>query len=301
MGSCISKCRPKPPPYNECNLVQDKLVISQAPATSPNVPLSINPSHSPLSSPSSSSLSFSSTSASTNSSSSSSTSNSSACSSSVLISKDRSSFSNEFLWSCIKENPHIVPAIPSKATPAKDLLVKRPPPRRSESSPSKQSIPPRRVAPQQLKRGRDSSPTLTRQKSFRRDFERPHSPSSLPSRTFRSPSPSRRLNNDEYRGVPGIKSIREVCSRNSTGLKTSAAKPTSLPARKEILLRPRSPSNNVTRDGVQLRNRETSTLHIRPDVAQNAVAEVLSYQDYSSLPMDDIDNPLISLDCFIFL
>ncbi|XP_010247471.1 PREDICTED: uncharacterized protein LOC104590485 [Nelumbo nucifera] len=300
MGSCISKCRPRSAAYKEFDLPQDKLEIPQASASaSPQVLLPNKPSsHSPFDSPSSSSFSY--TTSFTNSSSSLSTFNSSPCSTSLISSKDRA-FSNEFLWACIKENPQIVQ---TKPTPIKALTVKPPlrrfeAPSRLTAMPLKQSIPPRRIAPQPQKRGRDSSPTLVRQKSLRRELaEKPNSPiSSLPSRTFSSPSPSRRFNGDEYRAITR-KSPQESCRRNG-GFKTNVAKPTSLSGRKENL-RPRSPSNNVCPEGTQSRKRETSTHHIRPGIDQNAVGELLSQQELNSL-ITGIDNPFISLDCFIFL
>lgn len=105
MGSCISKCSRKRKWHDkECHdLVRDKIVIAQAPIS----PISIHSTKQPLSptsiSSSVSSFSCTNTSPSTASYSLAFSSSSSSC----LLSEERS-FSNEFLKSCVKENPHIV-------------------------------------------------------------------------------------------------------------------------------------------------------------------------------------------------
>ncbi|XP_043721765.1 uncharacterized protein LOC122669147 [Telopea speciosissima] len=297
MGSCISKCRPRPPSHKhkqESLLVHDKLVISQAPTIPDHIPLPNKQSNSLISSPSPSSDSCISniTTTSTCSTSTLSSSSSSTCSSSALVSKDRS-FSNEFLWARLKENPHIIPhgLDPVKETPVKGLKSVAPkfPTRKLDSSPSKSG----RIGLPPQKRGRDSSPTLSQQRSFRKEFERTQSTSSsLPRRNFGSPSPSRRFNGDP-------------CSR---GIPLNATKRSNSPnrscARKENL-QLRSPINKVSRDGLSqlMRKRETCTHHIQDGINndQNSVGAMVCNKDSNSLPIDDLNNPLISLDCFIFL
>ncbi|KAJ6681588.1 hypothetical protein OIU74_019963 [Salix koriyanagi] len=98
--------------------------------------------------------------------------------SSILTSKDRS-FSNEFLWSCVKENPHTIRSSSSKkrsqllASPnvyAEKLDL----PPKQVVEPVKQSIPQKvNTSTTPHKRVRSNSPTtLTRQKSFRREQDR---------------------------------------------------------------------------------------------------------------------------------
>jgi hypothetical protein len=301
MGSCISKCRHKKHSLKkhsleESNRVQDKLVISQAPKT-PNIPHSNKISPSPPS-PTTSISSTSSLTCATSNATTVSSSLSSTASSEILGSKDRS-FSNEFLWSCIKENPHIIRInsikenafllAPTKAHPHKysDFIAK------PMAAPAKQSIPPKVVGSTPQKRARSRSPApLTRQKSFRREPEWPNPPYSLPSRTLRSPSPSRRYNGDRSGPISTNASVLESHSKRIVG--------SSL--RKENI-RPASPNNIVSsRPRPCLRNKETFTHRIGSKIDEFAVGKALSdHEMIDSVPMEDIDNPLISLDCFIFL
>ncbi|XP_062159739.1 uncharacterized serine-rich protein C215.13 [Alnus glutinosa] len=281
MGSCISKCRSRPKKHSreEFNRVQDKLVISQAPKTPIPHSNKISPSPpSPTSSTSSTSSLTCTTSNTTTASSLSSTA------SSVLSSKDRS-FSNDFLWSCIKENPHIIRINSIKENafllaPAKvhapkysDYLMAKP-----MAAPAKQSIPQKRV--------RSSSPAspLTRQKSFRR-----------------SPSPSRRYTGDRS-GPLLTNAPAESHSKRVVGSKANTVSSVPSPLRKENF-RPASPNNIISsRPRPCLRNKETCTHRIGSKIDEVAVGKALSDHDMiDSIPMEDIDNPLISLDCFIFL
>lgn len=50
-----------------------------------------------------------------------------------------------------------------------------------------------------------------------------------------------------------------------------------------------------------LSNRETCIHRISSKIDELAVEEALRHQDNDAILMEDIDNPLISLDCFIFL
>ncbi|XP_004291143.1 PREDICTED: protein AF-9 [Fragaria vesca subsp. vesca] len=295
MGSCISKCSPKSQFQIEeddqfCNQVQDKLVIS----TQPPKPTTPIPSHhhsnkiSPFpSSPSHSTSSASSfsycTTTTTNSnstlSSSSSTLSSSASSVSSSSKIDRS-FSNEFLWSCYKENPHIsrIASIKEAQKPVAAATLRKhhhhyqpSPINRGNGSP--QTTPQKRVRT-------STSPTLKRQKSFRKEPEKP-----VISRSLRSPSPSRRFNvSEKNRG-------------------TVMANPPKIVSN----IRPASPNNNpsglMARPCLKSPARETQTrIHrISSKIDEVAVREALAHDHYMESVPEDIDNPLISLDCFIFL
>ncbi|XP_042477243.1 probable serine/threonine-protein kinase dyrk2 [Macadamia integrifolia] len=305
MGSCISKCRPRPSSNKHKEdhslLVQDKLVIiSQSPTIpdiNPLIPNKQQPNSSLISSPSPSSDSCTSNITTTSTCSTSTlSSSSSTCSSSALVSKDRS-FSNDFLWARLKENPHIIPhglLDPLKETPVKVVAPKFPT-RKLDSSSSKSAVQGRiGLPPQKRSRERSSSPTLAPERSFRKEFERPQPTSSLPRRNFGSPSPSRRFNGDPCRGIP----INAPKRCNSPNRGNS-------PKRKENL-QLRSPLNKVSRDGSSqlMRKRETCTHHIQDGIGiddQNSVGAMVLNKDSNSLPMDDLNNPLISLDCFIFL
>ncbi|KAK2659385.1 hypothetical protein Ddye_005918 [Dipteronia dyeriana] len=224
MGCCISKCNPKKTHFfdEECdnNLVQDKLVISQQqqPPKTPNIHVSNKISPCPPSPPTSSSSSNISSFTCTTSNTTDSCSSSLSTTSSVLSSKDRS-FSNEFLWSCVKENPHIVRinSIKEASLALSTNYNKVQSPHKLQPS-LKQSIPKKRV--------RSNSPiTLNRQKSFRIDpaaaDQRLHSSYSLSStRTLRSPSPSIRFSSgDNNRGF-STSSPKEIsCSRRMVGAK----------------------------------------------------------------------------------
>ncbi|PRQ27596.1 hypothetical protein RchiOBHm_Chr6g0306951 [Rosa chinensis] len=298
MGSCISKCSPKNHFQVEeddqfCNHVQDKLVIS----TQPPKPTTPIPSHhsnkiSPFpSSPSNSTSSASSfsycptttTSSTTNSnstiSSSSSTLSSSASSVSSSSKIDRS-FSNEFLWSCYKENQHIsrIASIKEAQKPVAAATLKK----QQQPSPINRGNGCTKTTPQ--KRVRTStSPTLKRQKSFRKEPEKPVI--SAYSRSLRSPSPSRRFN---------------VSEKNRGTVMAN-------PPKKGSNLRPASPNNNpsglMARPCLKSPARETQTrIHrISSKIDEVAVREALAHDHYMESVTEDIDNPLISLDCFIFL
>jgi|UniRef100_A0A2N9IUV0 hypothetical protein len=292
MGSCISKCRPKKKhSLEEFHHVQDKLVISQTPKNP--IPHSNKISPSPPS-PTSSTSSISSLTCTTGNTTSSTSSLSTA--SSALSSKDRS-FSNEFLWSCVKENPHIIRinsirenALSQAATRAhfqkSDLLAK------TIMELEKQSLQRKVIGSIPKKRVRSSSPApLTRQKSFRKEPEWPNVAHSLPSRTLRSPSPSRRFNGDRC-GRVMTNTTMESHSKRMLGKSSSM---------KMENLRSASPHNNSSRLRPCLRNRETCTHRIGSKIDEMAVTKALSHNDFDSIPLEDIDNPLISLDCFIFL
>lgn len=300
MGSCISKCRPKPKrkPEQGHNLIQDKLVISQPP-TSPCIPKStlnhLSPSPSPISTSSYSSFSCT---ASATTSSTCSLTTSSSCSSSILSTKDRS-FSNEFLWSCVQENPHIVTLDPVKSS------VEKLAGSTNFRAPAKQVILDRRVGSTPQKRARANSPNVARQKSFRERKEpdrhqsspvlarqgsfreRPQSPQS---RILRSPSPSRRFDGDSHNYYGDSKNFTKESFRKGNIVNSMREN-----------LRPSSPSNNLSRYEGYLRNRERFIHQNGKKIDEISVGEVRSLDKIDSIPMEDIDNPLIALDCFIFL
>ncbi|XP_022993349.1 uncharacterized protein LOC111489389 [Cucurbita maxima] len=117
------------------------------------------------------------------------------------------------------------------------------------------------------KRVRQASPSPVRQKSFRKEVQRPL-----------SPSPSRR-------------SSGEKC-RVATGLITGASV-------KTVGHKSRSPAK-----GCEMRKEKITCIHrISSKIDEAAAREaVLNEGDLdSAAAMEDIDNPLISLDCFIFL
>ncbi|CAK9140422.1 unnamed protein product [Ilex paraguariensis] len=299
MGSCFSKCTPKKRKFKEeFNHVQDKLVISQAP---PAVsPLSL-PTHKTLPPPPSPPTSSTSSGCSL----SSSLSLSSSCSSSVLSSRDRS-FSSEFLWSCVKENPHIIGLDTIKGSleqPVKNRIHARKfdlPAKTIVAPPSqKQPVAEMVLHSTPQKRPRSNSPTLTRQKSFRREPERPSSTYLHPNRTTRSPSPSRRFNGDNCRGVS--KNTQQEISyyKQSVGSMENAVNSSGLFGRKENL-RPASPNNNLGRYHSSLKNK-VAYAHQVAKVDEISVPAAVSSQNVDPIPMEDIDNPLIALDCFIFL
>ncbi|KAG5221963.1 protein TPRXL [Salix suchowensis] len=309
MGCCISKCRAKKRSIDqEChdNNVEDKLVISQAPKT-PKIPVPVSNKISP--SPPSPTTSISSSGSAFTCANSSTTAISSCSSlssgSSILSSKDRS-FSNEFLWSCVKENPHIIRinsikersqllASPNVYARILDSSAQQ------AAAPVKQSTPEKANTSTPHKRVRSNSPAaLTRQKSFRREPDRFNPSHSLPvSRTLRSPSPSRRFNGDSGRGILTI-TPKESCSARTVGAKVNPANSFSSSLRKENS-RLASPYINSSQPRSSVRNRETCIHRISSKIDEDAVKEALAQQESDSIPMEDIDNPLISLDCFIFL
>ncbi|MBA0866169.1 hypothetical protein Goshw_018575 [Gossypium schwendimanii] len=319
MGSCISKCKPKKCYIEDFGHVQDKIVISSSqPPKTPVPAVSKKISPLPLSPTISSSSSISSFTCSTVNTATSSCSSVSS-SASVLSSKDRS-FSNEFLWACVKENPHIV-RINSIKEASRTLAATRSPSHIPEYSPvkpvsGKQAIPVREKGSTPQKRGRSSSPsTLTRQKSFRKDPDlRLNSPCNnyLPSRGLRSPSPSRRFNGDNnnsssnYRGLLASTSKDMCSSKRIVGPKVNALNSVS-PSQRREHLRVSSPKlNSYDRNSPLkscLRNRETFVHRISSKIDETALRAAFSspQQENESISMEDMDNPLISLDCFIFL
>ncbi|XP_051139732.1 uncharacterized protein LOC127257383 [Andrographis paniculata] len=288
MGSCISKCC-RPPRKKKLKeeddhggrgydhqedrhvVVQDKLVIEI-----PKIPSEKPPSPPPSKASSnntkctSSSLSL--------------CSSSSSSSSSYLSVKDKA-FSNEFLWSCAKENPHVIGKINNPTINSKMMLEK---PHKihpqtfdptsyfatstaSKLQEMKASTPPR-------KRSRANSPTIVRQKSFRRDQN--VITHSMPSRALRSPSPSRRFINAKSvptHESPGRRHVLSNCGNGPMECPNYHFDP----SKKKDHIFSRRISTNID-DGA-------------------SIGEIKFGQRTSNAVVEDITNPLIALDCFIFL
>ncbi|KAE9605831.1 hypothetical protein Lal_00024989 [Lupinus albus] len=278
MGCCIS-IPDNHSLQNQLHSVEDKLVISQTSPTSKKLK-HISPSSPTSSTTTSSSIcSFTCT---TN-------SNSTTSSSSF---KDRS-FSNEFLWSCYKENPHIIRINSLKEATHSFIPTK---PKATTPSSPMSNFPPIRQSPPQKKRVRSNSPVnLTRQKSFRKEVadQRLGSSYNLASGMLRSssPSPSRRFNGDNN-------SLSKRTSGSKTNVSHFSSSSSSL--RKENIIKPISPnksSRRLTHSGL----RHSYKVNDSKIDETNMVKEVVSKNGVDSGLIEDIDNPLVSFDCFIFL
>ncbi|XP_057795629.1 uncharacterized protein LOC131011800 [Salvia miltiorrhiza] len=291
MGSCISKCKPKKKAKHEDPIPSGRhhvLVISRDPPPE----ITIMPPHKPFSpAPSTSSAaSFSSFSCSATSkysaamaasSVSSSSSSLSSSSYSTCALRDRS-FSNEFLRSCAKEIPHVVNVEKTASFPNK--------------IPS-QNLDPltTKLAPTPKKRARASSPTLVRQKSFRKE-------QNSPNRGLRSPSPSRRFNGDGNRIFPVQESYyrKPVVSRGNNAPKRESFRAPS-PARtpkRELSIAPKTESFRAPAPAIP--KRELSISREYSVRKSDAFSSKIDGREVDVV-MEDINNPLIALDCFIFL
>eukprot|EP00268_Persea_americana_P037116 TRINITY_DN36712_c0_g1_i1.p1 TRINITY_DN36712_c0_g1~~TRINITY_DN36712_c0_g1_i1.p1 ORF type:complete len:308 (+),score=72.33 TRINITY_DN36712_c0_g1_i1:159-1082(+) len=307
MGSCISKCSSS---SKDINPIEDKIIIisQQSPYPSlPTIPISKKPH-----SPSLSSLTTATTTITTSSGSFSSTTTTT-ISSSSSSSKD-GSFSNEFLWSCIKENPQIIQGDQVQLNPERKAPNKSPIPTsqtqksRAISAPPKQSIP----ACTQLekpKKVRGNSPSPVRQRSSRKEPER-QKPVSLPKRNSGSQSPARRL---DCRG------LSPSPSRRFNGVASGDVSKNSQEANLKCGVACQNFNGETCKSVVGIAGinsgytvaagkencpprRGDCGLRTQPQVDQNVVGEMLSNHDSnSSVSVEDINNPHISLDCFIFL
>lgn len=315
MGSCIGKCMPsKHSMFDDehDHLVQDKLVVSQASSVRRPAPLfnKISTSPPPPSSSRSTSSSLLTTSGSGSCVSSTSSCSSLSAASSGLGPRERP-FSNDFLVSCIKENPHVLRISSFKASScpvsfSPDRILER-----GVESPARWPIlipqmspgPPGTVL---QKRVRSSSPNLTRQKSMRitdhKGFAGSHP---LPSRVSRSPSPSRRFNReDKNTGTLANTAKERIGSRQSEAANEAAISVCSMSpstCQGKEYMRIASPGKNPST--IRLRERAMST---GGSFGRQIGAKVEEIASKFSCPgavgsADDIHNPLISLDCFIFL
>ncbi|KAI3784607.1 hypothetical protein L1987_43709 [Smallanthus sonchifolius] len=193
----------------------------------------------------------------------------STASSSIAFSKVDRTFSNDFLQSCAMENPQIIGLDPIK----KIGVVK-------QLSPGSTH-----------KRAHAGSPTLTRQKSFRIEKERLAYATLNGRSTMRSPSPSRRFNGNtcNYQRQTMLYSLNTHNESNRV-VKANT--------------RPASPNRNVIckEKPICLKNKERFGYEVGSKVEGVEVREVLSTMSHSgSVATEDLDNPHIALDCFIFL
>lgn len=299
MGSCISKFNSNKNSKEEQtqNIVQDKLVISQAPlsiSTPPPVPETPKPPYpsplSPTSSISASSFSSFYCATSTNSTSSSnvSLSSSSSLSSSILSSKERSStFSNDYLRSCVKENPQMIKGKIDRfrdqtPRPNKTCGTKL---RNDISTQGKQIVAsPKQSYNKPKKRSRANSPNLTRQKSFRKE---PPERATTPSRIIRSPSPTRRFNGENYNYKATMINQTPKYKRQPYDLKENSRFNYRAAEKENIRRITSSPKNlSSTYVGLNRMNEEFTSHHIGEELR---------------IDHEDINNPHIALDCFIFL
>ncbi|XP_058078876.1 uncharacterized protein LOC131227159 [Magnolia sinica] len=202
MGTCMSRCASSS--QEECDIVQDKLVISQSPSL-PTLPLSkdISNKHTAPCSPSpSSSSSFFTTSTPTTT-----TTTTTTSSITTTTSSSSCSISNEFSRGRVRDSAcssgiGLTKEKEKTSKPRKPLKFPTPPAKEEPSkvivATPKQSIPRRCAHSQTPKKSRSSSPSLPRQRSSRNENER-RSPASLPRRNLGSQSPCRRLKEDTLR------------------------------------------------------------------------------------------------------
>ncbi|KAG2303495.1 hypothetical protein Bca52824_032146 [Brassica carinata] len=232
--------------------------------------------------------------------------------SSISVSKERS-FSNDFLRSCYQENSHVARISSLRES---SLSLKNGHPNRSSSpvQPNRYSTTPNRAnaTPERgtygSKRTREPSPNhraLTRQKSFRKEQERVivSSSSSLTKGKFlKSPSPSRRFEGtflkspSPSRRYEGF--LKSPSPSRRFGMTGGDLKVTSL-------------STSLRKDSLDLsrlktfpkNNRSETRIHrINSKIDITTIKEVVESDKESAVPMlEEIGNPLIDLDCFIFL
>lgn len=178
------------------------------------------------------------------------------------------------------------------------------------------------------KRARANSPTLSRQKSLRKE-ERPNISCTVSSgrTTLRSPSPSRRFSGEKIQHPNNIP--KEAYNKRVTGLKENLNGLSYLrspsPSRRFSADKNRgvwTHTNTIPKESCKrvIGLKENSRVenldrmcYLRQDEGwsnrqqvdcrdgQDGVGKVWSREDIDSIPIEDIDNPLISLDCFIFL
>ncbi|KAG8378187.1 hypothetical protein BUALT_Bualt08G0111800 [Buddleja alternifolia] len=230
--------------------------------------------------------------------SSSSSSSSSSCSSSTMNTKDRS-FSNEFLRSCVKDNPHVISSKPTINEKNIEKTVinsnKIHPqihhPSSLVSSPKlKQSIQHKTmitVSSTPKKRARSNSPTpIIRQKSFRKEQ---CSATSIPNRGLRSPSPSRRFNTENSKSFSS-KGSSPNNNHCSSGMK-----------RESFRAKTASPNRDIPINrNFSLRKMDTFSQQVSRKIEGVHTGDIKCSQEMD-IVMEDVNNPLIALDCFIFL
>ncbi|XP_047314543.1 uncharacterized protein LOC124918433 [Impatiens glandulifera] len=309
MGSCISKCiqskeRVKEKEQETDNIAKDKGVVSQVLVTnevlSPRSTVIQQQPRSPPSSSCTSLASFSSTTEKSISCSTSSLSSASSCPSS----KDKS-FSNEFLLSCVKENPQIIirketlkkPNVQIYSPSSLDKVQRQKTKVTSVTTHSQREV----VGSTPQKRVRLSSHNQPRQTRI--------NPMRLP-----SPSPSRRfvVNNDERNLMrppsplrtpsPSRRFVNCNDDRNSLYYKRKASNSGAYSqfGKEKESIRQLSPSNNSKSKSGTSTCKQTCTYRVGSKIDEFEVAKTMAKQDLD-VQIEDIDNPLITLDCFIFL
>ncbi|XP_073271944.1 uncharacterized protein [Primulina huaijiensis] len=293
MGSCISKCtrRKKFKEDCSCSHVHDKLVISQDHPNS-SIPSNTTPPTKlkPVIIPSQSSKFSHSDNSKSCATMASSISFSSSCnSSSVLIGAKDRSFSNEFLWSCVKESPHIMGVKQNLENPKRTPLQNIDP--SIEFSPfvtrTKLSVQENLAGSTPKKRARENSPTLVRQKSFRKEQNR----------GLRSPSPSRKFNRENNNSLLAD----ENSYKGPIFPKASATDSLSYGVKRESF---RPPTTSPNRAFAIKRNVSVPKMDAfsKKIGGNHGVGEdIQSRQGLDIVMEEDINNPLIALDCFIFL
>ncbi|XP_010501544.1 PREDICTED: uncharacterized protein LOC104778811, partial [Camelina sativa] len=224
--------------------------------------------------------------------------------SSISVSKDRS-FSNDFLRACYQENSHVArinslreASLSMKTTkPGYPSRIDSPVlPNRYLTTPNRANENPKRGS-NGSKRTREPSPnhrSLTRQKSFRQDQERvvmSASSNSLTKGNFlKSPSPSRR-----YEGA----FLKSPSPSRRFGIAAAD-------------LTVNSVSSRVRKDSIDLYGpktcchksniSETRIHRISSKIDETIIRKVVTNHKEPVVPMyEEVGNPLIDLDCFIFL
>ncbi|KAK9757490.1 hypothetical protein RND81_01G165800 [Saponaria officinalis] len=316
MGTCISKCNPKKnsqkthknvtKTQNECkcqcneqnntNLVQDKIVISQMPISSPSkISSSYSNSNYPTSNSSSSSCSL-------------------VSSASSLVSYSSKSTVNSKLGSSVNENPRLIRPdyLPIKVNNSKrsSLPIKSHISVKNPNGPSPQKL----TRPLAQKRPRSSSPgNITRQKSFRLESE-PESESNklVPingtySRPI-SPSPSRRFTRETTIGQS--RNFTNSMRRENCYVKPPSPRRINGGSRRYNRSNNNNNNNNNSSSNNNINNNNNSNnLMIKNEegmkMVNSKIQELaiggLSTQDIDMMPLEDAQNPHIALDCFIFL
>lgn len=217
--------------------------------------------------------------------------------------KDRS-FSNDFLWSCVKENPHVV-GLNEKSSSVEKTVLPYNKIHSRNLDPSSLIVTKTRQNVQEKatiiagstpkKRARASSPTLVRQKSFRKEQNL------VPNRGLRSPSPSRRFNGESNRIFP----VKESSYRKPVVSKGNAV--SSTPKRESFRapIPSPSPSPSPSRELTMI-SRDYAVRKSNEALSQRICSRIdggVGVGDGKEIDivMEDINNPLIALDCFIFL
>ncbi|CAH2033531.1 unnamed protein product [Thlaspi arvense] len=326
MGCCISKFSPKTKDFKQVEepqekycYVPEKLFMSRCPSRVsplvlpdknrfnpipvPDKFIQIPEKLHPLLSPHVKLASFSPIKPSTTSNSSLSSSSSSlSTASSISVSKERS-FSNDFLRACYQENSHVarINSLRESSLSLKNAKPGHPSRSNSPVKPNRYSTTPNRAneKPERgangSKRTREPSPNhraLTRQKSFRLDQERvimPSSNSITKGKFLKSPSPSRRFEGNLLKSPSPSRRFGTTTGHSTVQSVSSCLRKDSLD-----LSRPKNFSQN---------NRSETRIHrISSKIDETAIKEAVEGHKEPVVPIfEEIGNPLIDLDCFIFL